>query len=195
MLQHYIVAAVISYLLGSIPFGLLIAKLKGFDLRSSGSGNIGATNVYRVVGRKEGLITLILDVAKGAVSVLVFSLIFPKEQYINVVSGFSAVLGHDFSIFLKFKGGKGVATSYGVTLPIYPLASLAGAFLWIAILLSTKLSSLAALLSFLIATLIALSSPDYVVRIFFIVLYILMVFRHKDNLKRLFNREENRIKI
>ncbi len=195
MLQHYIVAAVISYLLGSIPFGLLIAKLKGFDLRGSGSGNIGATNVYRVVGRKEGLITLILDVAKGAVAVLVFSLIFPKEQYINVVSGFSAVLGHDFSIFLKFKGGKGVATSYGVTLPIYPLASLAGAFLWIAILLFTKLSSLAALLSFLIATLIALSSPDYVVRMFFIVLYILMVFKHKDNLKRLFNREENRIKI
>ncbi len=195
MLQHYIVAAVISYLLGSIPFGLLIAKLKGFDLRGSGSGNIGATNVYRVVGRKEGLITLILDVAKGAVAVLVFSLIFPKEQYINVVSGFSAVLGHDFSIFLKFKGGKGVATSYGVTLPIYPLASLAGAFLWIAILLSTELSSLAALLSFLIATLIALSSPDYVVRMFFIVLYILMVFKHKDNLKRLFNREENRIKI
>lgn len=195
MLQHYLVAAVISYLLGSIPFGFLIAKLRGFDLRSSGSGNIGATNVYRVVGKKEGLITLILDMAKGTASVVFFSLVFPKEQYINLASGFAAVLGHDFSIFLKFRGGKGVATSYGVTLPIYPLASLVGASIWIAILLTTRLSSLAALLSFLVATLVALSSPDYMVRIFFILLYIIMVFKHKDNLKRLFNREENRIKI
>lgn len=195
MLQHYLVAAVVSYLLGSVPFGFLIAKLKGVDLRSSGSGNIGATNVYRVVGKREGLITLVLDVAKGTIPVVIFSLIFPKEQYINVISGFSAVLGHDFSVFLRFRGGKGVATSYGVTLPVYPLASLVGAFIWITILLTTRLSSLAALLSFLIATLIALSSPDYVVRIFFIVLYILMVFKHKDNLKRLFNKEENRIKI
>lgn len=195
MLQHYLVAAVVSYLLGSVPFGFLIAKLKGVDLRSSGSGNIGATNVYRVVGKREGLITLVLDVAKGTIPVVIFSLIFPKEQYINVISGFSAVLGHDFSVFLRFRGGKGVATSYGVTLPVYPLASLVGAFIWITILLTTRLSSLAALLSFLIATLIALSSPDYIVRIFFIVLYILMVFKHKDNLKRLFNKEENRIKI
>lgn len=195
MLQHYLVAAVVSYLLGSVPFGFLIAKLKGVDLRNSGSGNIGATNVYRVVGKREGLITLVLDVAKGTIPVVIFSLMFPKEQYINVISGFSAVLGHDFSVFLRFRGGKGVATSYGVTLPVYPLASLVGAFIWITILLTTRLSSLAALLSFLIATLIALSSPDYIVRIFFIVLYILMVFKHKDNLKRLFNKEENRIKI
>jgi len=195
LLQHYLVAAVVSYLLGSVPFGFLIAKLKGVDLRSSGSGNIGATNVYRVVGKREGLITLVLDVAKGTISVVIFSLIFPKEQYINVISGFSAVLGHDFSVFLRFRGGKGVATSYGVTLPVYPLASLVGIFIWITILLTTRLSSLAALLSFLIATLIALSSPDYIVRIFFIVLYILMVFKHKDNLKRLFSKEENRIKI
>ena len=195
MLQHYLVAAVVSYLLGSVPFGFLIAKLKGVDLRSSGSGNIGATNVYRVVGKREGLITLVLDVAKGTIPVVIFSLMFPKEQYINVISGFSAVLGHDFSVFLRFRGGKGVATSYGVTLPVYPLASLVGIFIWITILLTTRLSSLAALLSFLIATLIALSSPDYIVRIFFIVLYILMVFKHKDNLKRLFSKEENRIKI
>ncbi len=195
MLQHYLVAAVVSYLLGSVPFGFLIAKLKGVDLRNSGSGNIGATNVYRVVGKREGLITLVLDVAKGTIPVVIFSLMFPKEQYINVISGFSAVLGHDFSVFLRFRGGKGVATSYGVTLPVYPLASLVGAFIWITILLTTRFSSLAALLSFLIATLIALSSPDYIVRIFFIVLYILMVFKHKDNLKRLFNKEENRIKI
>ncbi len=195
MLQHYLVAVVVSYLLGSIPFGLLIAKLKGFDLRSSGSGNIGATNVYRVVGKKEGLITLVLDVIKGALPVVIFPLVFPKEQYMNVVSGFAAVLGHDFSVFLKFKGGKGVATSYGVTLPIYPLASVAGAFIWIAILLTTKLSSLSALLSFLVATLIALSSSDYTIRVFFVALYILMVFKHRDNLKRLFRKEENKIKI
>ena len=195
MIEHYLIAGAISYLLGSVPCGYLIAKLKGVDIRKHGSGNIGATNVYRVLGKKEGILTLVLDVGKGALAVTVFTLIFPKDIHIDTISAISAVLGHDFSVFLLFKGGKGVATSYGASLPIDPLSSLVGMFVWIAILLTTKYSSLAALLSFLIATLIAVSSNDYVVRIYFLALYVLMIFKHRENIKRLFNREENRIKI
>ncbi len=195
MLQYYAIAAFASYLIGSIPCGLLIAKSKGIDIRKHGSGNIGATNVYRVIGKKEASLTLLFDVSKGAVAVLIFSLAFPHLNHINIVSAISAVLGHDFSIFLLFKGGKGVATSYGVTLPIFPLASLTGMIIWIAILFLTKYSSLAALLSFLISSLIALSSQDYWIRALFVILYILMAFKHRENLKRLLNKEENRIKI
>jgi len=195
LLQHYIIAAVVSYVVGGIPFGLLIAKSKGIELRKVGSGNIGATNVYRAIGKKEGALTLLLDLAKGSLVVAVFTFLFQDTHYIAIVSGISAVLGHDFSAFLLFKGGKGVATSYGVSLPIYPVASLIGMFVWLAVLFSTKYSSLAALLSFLIATLIALSSPNYATRLFFIFLYILMLFKHRENLKRLFNKEENKIKI
>ncbi len=195
MIEHYLIAGVISYLLGSVPCGFLIAKSKGIDIRKKGSGNIGATNVYRVLGKRDGVLTLVLDVGKGALAVIVFTLIFPKETHIDIVSAVSAVLGHDFSVFLLFKGGKGVATSYGASLPIDPLASLVGMFVWIGILLTTKFSSLAALLSFLISTLIAISSKDYVVRIYFLSLYVLMIFKHRENIKRLFKREENRIKI
>ncbi len=195
MIEHYLIAGAISYLLGSVPCGYLIAKSKGVDIRKQGSGNIGATNVYRVLGKKEGILTLALDVGKGALAVVVFTLIFPKETHIDIVSAVSAVLGHDFSVFLLFKGGKGVATSYGASLPIDPLASLVGMFVWIGILLTTKYSSLAALLSFLIATLIAISGNDYIVRLYFLALYVLMIFKHRENIKRLFKREENRIKI
>ncbi len=195
MLEHYLTAGLISYFLGSVPCGFLIAKYKGIDIKKHGSGNIGATNVYRVVGKKEGTLTLILDVTKGILPVLVFSLIFPKDEYINIVSAILAVLGHDFSVFLLFKGGKGVATSYGASLPINPTASLAGMFVWVSILLITKYSSLAALLSFFITTLIALSSPDYIVRLYFLVLYVIIIFKHRENIKRLFKKEESRIKI
>ncbi|WP_022669963.1 glycerol-3-phosphate 1-O-acyltransferase PlsY [Hippea alviniae] len=191
----YIVAAVGSFLLGSIPFGWLIAKFKGIDIKKQGSGNIGATNVYRVIGKKEGALTLLLDLLKGSFAVALFSFIYRDVHLVNIVSALAVVLGHDYSVFLLFKGGKGVATSYGSTLVIYPLAALSGMFIWILILLTTKYSSLAALLSFLIATLIALSSNDYYVRILFLILYILMIYKHRENIRRLFRKEESRVKI
>ncbi len=195
MIEHYLIAGLISYILGSVPCGFLIAKYKGIDIKKHGSGNIGATNVYRVVGKKEGILTLVLDVTKGILPVLVFSLIFPKDKYMSIVSASAAVLGHDYSIFLLFKGGKGVATSYGASLLINPISSLIGMFVWIGILITTKYSSLAALLSFLITALIALSSPNYLVRLYFLTLYAIILFKHRENIKRLFKREENRIKI
>ena len=191
----YIVAMVGSFLVGSIPFGWLIAKLKGIDIKKEGSGNIGATNVYRVIGKKEGALTLLLDLLKGSFAVVLFSLIYKDVKLINIVSALSVVLGHDYSIFLAFKGGKGVATTYGSTLAVYPPAALSGMFIWILILITTKYSSLAALVSFLIATLISLASNDYYVRVLFVFLYLLMIYKHRENIKRLFRKEESRVKI
>ena len=195
-MKEYLLAALISYLLGSIPFGWIIAKLKGVDIRSKGSGNIGATNVYRVVGKTEGFLTLLFDLLKGLAAVAIFSGLFPNHTYMGVVAGFSAVVGHDFSIFLKFKGGKGVATTYGVVLLLYPLAALIGMAIWIAILLTSKYSSLAALLSFTITTIIAIAGKIATVnKVLFIILLLLMFYRHKENIARLIKKEEHRIKI
>ncbi|WP_035556478.1 glycerol-3-phosphate 1-O-acyltransferase PlsY [Hippea sp. KM1] len=192
---EYAIALLGSFLLGSIPFGWIIAKLKGIDVKKKGSGNIGATNVYRVVGKKEGALTLLLDLLKGTLAVTVFSLVYKNNAYIPYLSALGVVLGHDFSVFLKFKGGKGVATTYGATLIIYPLASVSGMAIWIAILLLSKYSSLAAIVSFGISTLVAISSNDYLVRILFIVLYGLMLIRHRENIARLFSRQESKINI
>lgn len=110
-----------SFLLGSIPFGFLAAKLKGIDIRQKGSGNIGATNVTRMLGWKIGLPVLILDIAKGVVFPFAIRLIYGESQeYLSLFCGVAAVLGHMFSPFLKFKGGKGVATSFGVFTVLAP---------------------------------------------------------------------------
>ncbi|AEA33945.1 glycerol-3-phosphate 1-O-acyltransferase PlsY [Hippea maritima] len=194
-MTEYLITGLGSFLIGSIPFGWLIAKSKGIDVKKKGSGNIGATNVYRVVGKKEGALTLILDLLKGFLAVVLFSLIYKHDAYVPYVSSISVVLGHDFSIFLKFKGGKGVATTYGAGLIIYPTASMVGMAMWIAILLGSKYSSLAALLSFTVSTLIALNSNNYMVRIVFVVLLGLMIIRHRDNIVRLFSKRENKINI
>ncbi|TGN02299.1 glycerol-3-phosphate 1-O-acyltransferase [Leptospira dzoumogneensis] len=110
-----------SFLLGSIPFGFLAAKLKGIDIRQKGSGNIGATNVTRMLGWRIGLPVLLLDITKGAVFPLTIRLIYGESQeYLSLFCGVAAVLGHMFSPFLKFKGGKGVATSFGVFAVLAP---------------------------------------------------------------------------
>ncbi|EMJ98427.1 MULTISPECIES: glycerol-3-phosphate 1-O-acyltransferase PlsY [unclassified Leptospira] len=110
-----------SFLLGSVPFGFLAAKLKGIDIRQKGSGNIGATNVTRLLGWKIGLPVLLLDIAKGAVFPLAIRFLYEDSQeYLPLFCGVAAVLGHMFSPFLKFKGGKGVATSFGVFAVLSP---------------------------------------------------------------------------
>ncbi len=118
-----IAALLISYLVGSIPFGLLFSRMAGKDVRKEGSGNIGATNVNRVLGKKLGILTLLCDVAKGFLPVFVASIMLPEgdnqELYIGLC-GLTAVLGHMFSIYLGFKGGKGVATALGVFLFFSP---------------------------------------------------------------------------
>ncbi len=186
----------LSFLLGSIPAGYIIAKLHGIDIRKHGSGNIGATNVYRTLGAKAGAATLICDLLKGTVAVLLTRFFFKNDPYAQFFSAFFAVLGHDFSIFLKLKGGKGVATSYGATLPLAFWASFSGMIVWILILIGTKYSSLAALFSFSLTTLLSfvLYKSNYV-HLLFVILWFLMIIKHKENIKRLYLRQENRLKI
>jgi glycerol-3-phosphate acyltransferase PlsY len=205
---------IISFLIGSIPTGLVIAKLKGVDLRKIGSGNIGATNVWRVIGKEAAIITLIGDIAKGAVpiiiaraffpdtglqisdtgfSVLQFSISNPKSALEGAL-GLAAILGHNFSIFLRFKGGKGVATSLGVLLVLSPHVALITATTWLFILNLKGYSSLSSLISFgllpLSIYLLDYSQEKFAVAI---AIALLIFIRHIPNIKRLIQGTENKV--
>jgi glycerol-3-phosphate acyltransferase PlsY len=188
--------AFFSFLIGSIPSGYLIGKTKGVDLKSTGSGNIGASNAYRVLGKKEALLTLLFDMAKGFIVVLCVEKIpFAQnlKEILVPVSIVSVVLGHDFSIFLKFKGGKGVATTYGSIL-IYSNYAYIGLLLWLIILKITKYASLASLLSFSITVLLVLIFETSIkVKITFLILLCLMIIRHFSNIKRILEGKEHKI--
>jgi glycerol-3-phosphate acyltransferase PlsY len=185
-----------SFLIGSIPSGYLIGKSKGMNLKSEGSGNIGASNVYRVLGKKEALLTLIFDMTKGFIVVLVLKLL-PFAQNVKdiliPIAIIFVVLGHDFSIFLKFKGGKGVATTYGSIL-LYSNFAFVGLFVWILILKVTKYASLASLLSFTVTTLLVIIfESDFKIKLVFLILLSLMVTKHFSNITRLFTNSEHKI--
>jgi len=188
--------SVFSFLIGSIPSGYLIGKNKGVDLKSEGSGNIGASNVYRVLGKKEALLTLIFDMTKGFIVVLVLKLL-PFAQNVKdiliPIAIIFVVLGHDFSIFLKFKGGKGVATTYGSIL-LYSNYAFVGLFVWILILKVTKYASVASLLSFTVTTLLVIIfESGFKIKLVFLILLGLMVIRHFSNITRLFTNSEHKI--
>jgi glycerol-3-phosphate acyltransferase PlsY len=201
-----------SFLLGSVPTGALIARAKGVDLRKVGSGNIGATNVLRALGKEAALITLLGDIAKGAVPVLIArhlfsgydimlthfagldSLITKPLILIEGIVGLSAILGHNYSVFLKFKGGKGVATSLGVILAISPHVALITVTIWLFTLARSGYSSLSALVSFGVLPLtiyIADRSNEKIIIV--VVIAVLIFIRHIPNIKRLIDGTENRI--
>ncbi len=187
-----ILISIISFILGSIPSGYLIGKIKGVDIRNVGSGNIGASNAFRVLGKKEGAITLLLDMLKGLAIVALVWFIFKSRTFAEI-SAFFAVLGHDFSLFLKFKGGKGVATTYGVSL-VFSAYSFIGIVLWLIILKFTKYASVASLLSFFIVlTIVAFANTDISVKFLFITLFLLMLIRHSSNIVRLLQGKEHKI--
>lgn len=184
----------VSYLVGSIPTGLLLGKMYGIDVRKEGSGNIGATNLYRTVGRKVGVITLIGDCIKGVVPVLVVKL--SRMPFSYICSAAVAVFcGHVFSIFLKFKGGKGVATALGVFIVLAPLPLLAALLLFIILVYLFRFVSLGSIAAAavmpvavwfmggvkeLVATTACISA--------------LVIIRHIENIKRLLAGSENRFK-
>ncbi|WP_291492994.1 glycerol-3-phosphate 1-O-acyltransferase PlsY [Desulfurella sp.] len=188
--------ALFSFLIGSIPSGYLIGKTKGIDLKSTGSGNIGASNAYRVLGKKEALLTLLFDMAKGFIVVLCVEKIpFAQnlKEILIPVSIVSVVLGHDFSIFLKFKGGKGVATTYGSTL-LYSNYAYVGLILWLIILKVTRYASLASLLSFSITVFFVLIfETSITVKLTFLILLGLMIIRHFSNIERILQGSEHKI--
>jgi glycerol-3-phosphate acyltransferase PlsY len=189
-------SAGLGYLLGSIPFGLVIVKAAGLgDIRSIGSGNIGATNVLRT-GRKDlALATFLLDSGKAAIALLL-ARTFAGEAA-GYVAGAAAFLGHCFPVWLNFKGGKGVATFFGVLLVGLPITGLAAGAIWILCAIATRLSSLSALLAALSAPVTAylLADPDAVVApvAFCTLLCGLILWRHRANIERLANGTEPRI--
>ncbi len=186
---------VAGYFSGSIPFGLLLTRaFANKDVRSEGSGNIGATNVARVAGKKVGALVLLLDALKGALPVVAARWLLPGEPLWHDAVGLAAFFGHVFPVWLKFKGGKGVATALGVLVVLLPWAALAGFVVWAAILAIFRVSSVGSLAGAVVAVAVGfvvhrpIEYPAVAV-----VFLVLMLFTHRSNLKRLINRQENKV--
>ena len=188
-----IVAAVFGYLLGSVPFGLLLTRAAGLgDIRQVGSGNIGATNVLRTGRKGLALATLILDGAKGAVAVLA-ARILEMPEAIALVAGAAAILGHLFPVWLRFKGGKGVATSLGTLLAADWVVGVGACIVWLVTAFLFRYSSLAALVCVAAAPLVAGIIGRADVAILALVAGILVWIRHRENIARLIKGAEPRI--
>jgi len=182
--MDYIITALVSYLFGSIPFGYLFTKiLLKKDIRNVGSGNIGATNVLRTGNKSLGYLTLILDIAKAVVPVIYIKFNYPDLVYISALCAF---LGHLFPIWLKFKGGKGVATFVGILISINIYYALVFGIVWTLTFLISRYSSLSSLFA-------SISIPIYLLIInqgniiFFIIMFVLIFYTHRENIKRLLN--------
>ena len=176
---------IIGYLLGSVPFGLILTRLAGLgDIRKVGSGNIGATNVLRAGGLKLALITTILDMSKAAIAFYLF----------GIWAGVAAVIGHNFPVWLKFKGGKGVASSGGLALAISPVLFFTCLAVWLIVAIAFGYSSLAALVAMIVAVVLAFAiSANIGLAVLFLV--ILGFWRHRENIKRLIGGTESKIKL
>jgi glycerol-3-phosphate acyltransferase PlsY len=199
---YYLAAFVLAYLLGSIPFGLVLTKVAGLgDIRKIGSGNIGATNVLRTGRKGLAAATLMLDGAKGAVAVLIAGHWGPDMQ---LMAGYGALLGHLFPAWLKFKGGKGVATTLGILLAIdFPVGA-AACLTWLLVAFVTRYSSVAALVSIAVAPLYALYLPllwaqgaesigNIQIAVFAGLLAVLVWIKHHANIRRLLSGSETKI--
>ncbi|MCO6384364.1 glycerol-3-phosphate 1-O-acyltransferase PlsY [Oceanicola sp. 502str15] len=184
--------ALLAYLLGSVPFGMVMARLFGLgDLRAIGSGNIGATNVLRTGNKLAAFLTLVLDAGKGGIAVLLARFLLGEDA--AQIAGLFAFLGHLFPVWLKFHGGKGVATFLGTLLALHPLTGLAACGTWLIVALATRLSSLAALISAATST-FWMFTLGYGNGFFLgIALTVLIYLRHVENIRRLKAGTETRI--
>ncbi len=190
-----VILIIIAYLFGAIPFGLLVAKSKGVDIRSQGSGNIGATNVFRVVGKGWGICTLVLDALKGFIPAFFFPMLGKLVPEWGVLFGLAAIIGHSFPVYLKFKGGKGVATSTGMLLGVAPLAVGVGILVWIACMVVWRyvsLASVAAAATIAVAVWIV-EDKGLIINIALTILGAMVIWLHRANIKRLLNGTENRM--
>jgi len=187
-----VVVIILSYLFGSIPFGVLISKYKGIDIQKSGSGNIGATNVLRTLGRLPALITLFGDLLKGTFTILLAKGLL-EEPWI-ALSGMAVILGHIFPISLRFKGGKGVATAIGVFLVYSPIVFISSVLIWSIVVYIFRYSSLGAIVTFLsLPVIISIMDPDKVKIIFSSLISLIILYRHRENIGRLLKGTETKI--
>lgn len=196
MTIYHLLFLLATYLIAAIPFGVILAKVfAGVDVRKAGSKNIGATNVTRLVGKKLGIITFILDAAKGAVMVVIarccFSQGIETEAFVPLVA-LIAVLGHVYPIYLNFKGGKGVATSVAVLFAINPVVGLIVVLVWVAVFYIFKISSLASLSAISSTLFIAYfcDAVNYPQAMLFLSLFVIVTLRYKENIIRLLEGKE-----
>lgn len=193
-MSREILLTIAAYLLGSIPTGLLLAKAAGVDIRSSGSGNIGATNVYRTLGRSVGIMTLIGDCLKGLIPLLAASFLGVSGSWLAAI-GLAAFLGHTYTIFLGFKGGKGVATALGIFLAVSPSAVAAVLLIFGAVVWKWRYISLGSIVAAIaMPVLIAMFAPRPPIVAMTIIIALLVVWKHRDNIKRLKDGTENKFK-
>jgi acyl phosphate:glycerol-3-phosphate acyltransferase len=203
----YIITALIAYLLGSIPTGYVAGKMRGIDIRTVGSGNIGATNVFRSLGKPAGIVVLLIDALKGFVScafvgVLIHRLLLketltaPSADYEihKIVGGFLAILGHNYTCFLKFKGGKGIATSAGVVLALLPKALAVAFAVWLVLFFVTRYVSVASIGAAFVLPFGTwwFNRTDTLLISVAAVIGLLAIYKHRPNIKRLMNGTENR---
>ena len=183
------------YLLGSIPFGYIVGKLfKKVDIRELGSGNIGATNVFRILGPSLASLALIGDIGKGIFSIYLVQYFNIDNLLIITIAGLAVICGHDWSLFLGFKGGKGIATTFGVVFSLNPTISILALIIWAVVVITTRyvsLSSIFAVISIFIFTILFRQPYEYI--IFSTIILVLGIFNHKDNIKRLKLKKERKI--
>lgn len=185
----------VGYLSGSIPFGVIVTSFfTKKDVRAEGSGNIGATNVARVAGKRLGALVLLLDAAKGSGPVLLGLWLAPENALLHVAIAAAAFLGHVFPVWLKFKGGKGVATALGVLLVLMPISALVGFVAWVIILAATRVSSIGSLVGAVLAigSSFLLHYP-LAYSLLGVGLLLAMLWTHRGNIERIIKRTENRV--
>jgi glycerol-3-phosphate acyltransferase PlsY len=197
---EFVAVVIGSYLIGSIPSGLIIGKLRRVDIREYGSGNIGTTNVLRTLGARYGALVLIADVFKGVIAVLLARYIIGSPMS-EMAAGFAAVAGHDWSLFLKFKGGRGVATSLGGLLPMAmlgPLSGVIGLAVFALVTLASRYVSLASIVGSLsavvaMAVFMGLDRVPWEYLVYIVVVVALIIFQHRDNISRLLSGTESKL--
>lgn len=200
----WLVAGTLSYLVGAVPTGLLTGLAKGVDIRKIGSGNIGATNVLRALGKGWGLFTLVIDALKGLVPVLLFPMVAEKitgrvqTSELSLLCGVLAVMGHNWPVYLGFKGGKGVATSTGALVGLAPWCALAGFGVWLLVFLSTRyvsLASISAAVAICVLAWVTTMKDGFVLPLVLTLLAIILIWKHRENIGRLLRGNENRIEL
>ncbi len=184
-------ALLIGYLLGSIPWGILLTRIAGAgDLRAIGSGNIGATNVLRTGRKGLAAATLLLDLLKGAAAVWIVAALFPGEE---LVAGAAAFVGHCYPLWLRFRGGKGVATMMGVVVALSPIAGLVYAVVWLGLLGTIRISSVAGMAAAVAAPVAAAAVGRFDLAVLFLGLALIVLWKHRENIARLVAGQEPRI--